>query len=131
MKSKFRRLQAALLCALALAAGSSLSVGAAAEDSAKRGETSRGIQWSQIGAKAGGDYQGDGLGVSPTAGGARLRCVFQRLEGEATREGLWLTSTLTNAVKERFRVVAVAVGRWADVAQPSRLRVNGASPPRS
>src|SRR6266436_5745299 len=53
------------------------------------------IPWSQIGAKAGADYQGDGLAVSPIpqSGSARLRCVFQRLEGEATREGLWLTST--------------------------------------
>jgi hypothetical protein len=46
------------------------------------------IPWSQIGAKAGSNYQGDGLAVRPTAQGARLRCVFQRLEGEATREGL-------------------------------------------
>ena len=67
--------------------------------------------WSQLGAKAGADYQGDGLTVSPTADGARLRCVFQRLEAEATREGLWLTSTVTNAVHDRFRIVATAVGR--------------------
>ena len=46
---------------------------------------------------------GDGLGVSPTAEGARLRCVFQRLEGEATREGLWLTSTVSNAVNDSIR----------------------------
>ena len=71
----------------------------------------RAIPWSQIGAKAGADYQGDGLAVIPTAEGARLRCVFQRLEGEATREGLWLTSTVTNAVNDRFRVVAAEVGR--------------------
>ena len=69
------------------------------------------LAWSQIGAKAGADYQGDGLAVSPTAGGARLRCVFQRLEGQVTREGLWLTSTVTNAVNDRFRVMATAVGR--------------------
>jgi hypothetical protein len=72
------------------------------------------IPWSQIGAKAGPDYQGDGLGVSPTAQGARLRCVFQRLEGEATSEGLWLTSTAVppgGKVRDRFRVVAEAVGR--------------------
>jgi len=82
------------------------------------------IPWPQIGAKAGADYKGDGLAISPTAQGARLRCVFQRLEGEATREGLWLTSTDTNAVKERFRVVAVAVGRQAGRAE------RGASEPR-
>src|SRR5262249_26270090 len=72
------------------------------------------IPWSQIGAKAGADYKGDGLAVSPTAGGARLRCVFQRLEGEATREGLWLTSTVippSGTVNDRFRVVATAVRR--------------------
>src|SRR5882724_8739879 len=71
------------------------------------------IPWSQIGEKAGADYRGDGLAVSPIpqSGSARLRCVFQRLEGEATREGLWLTSTVTNAVKERFRVIATAVAR--------------------
>src|SRR5439155_9162432 len=66
---------------------------------------------SQLAAKAGADYQGDGLDVMPAAEGARLRCVFQRLEGEATREGLWLTSTVTNAVKDRFRIVAAGVGR--------------------
>ena len=69
------------------------------------------IPWSQIGAKAGADYKGDGLSVAPTAEGARLRCVFQRLEGEATQEGLWLTSTVTNGLKDRFRIVAATVHR--------------------
>ncbi len=46
---------------------------------------------------------------SGTGSGARLRCVFQRLEGEATLDGLWLRSTATNAAKDRFRVRAVAV----------------------
>jgi hypothetical protein len=75
------------------------------------------IPWSQIGAKAAADYQGDGLAVSPSVHGARVRCVLQRLEGEATREGLWLTSTPSNAAKDRFRVVAVAVGRQAGRAK--------------
>src|ERR1019366_3750894 len=44
------------------------------------------IPWNEIGAKAGADYKGDGLAVSPTAQGARLHCVFQRLDGEATPE---------------------------------------------
>ncbi|HXJ60727.1 MAG TPA: hypothetical protein VNU68_29130 [Verrucomicrobiae bacterium] len=69
------------------------------------------IPWFQIGAKAEVGYKGDGLAVTPTSEGARLRCVFQRVEGEATRAGLWLTSTVTNAVNDRFRVVATAVGR--------------------
>ena len=74
------------------------------------------IPWSQLGAKAGADYQGDALAVIPTAGGARLRCAFQRLEGEATREGLWLTSTVIppgGTVNDRFRLLAVEVGRRA------------------
>ncbi len=54
-----------------------------------------------------------GLAVSPTAFGARLRCRLQRLEGEATTAGLWLNSTGPNAVNDRCRVVATAVGRAA------------------
>jgi hypothetical protein len=68
------------------------------------------IPWDQIGAKAGADYHGDGLAVIPDGNDARLHCVFQRLEGEATREGLWLVSTATNPPGDRFRVVATAVG---------------------
>jgi hypothetical protein len=74
------------------------------------------IPWSEIGAKAGADYQGDGLAVTPTESGARLHCVFQRLNGEATAEGLWLTSTVTNTVSDRFRVTAMAVGHNTDGA---------------
>src|SRR5260370_25565681 len=79
------------------------------------------IRWPQRGAKAGTDYQGDGLGANPTAEGARLRCIFQRHEGEATRGGLWLTSAVTNAVNERFRVTAVVVGRQSAMAGDERL----------
>jgi hypothetical protein len=71
------------------------------------------IPWNQIGAKAGADYKGDGLAVTPTESGARLHCVFQRLDGEATSEGLWLTSTVTNTTSDRFRVRAMEVGRTA------------------
>src|SRR5271170_3194488 len=74
------------------------------------------IPWSQIGAKAGADYKGDGLAVTSTESGARLHCVFQRLDGEATPEGLWLTSTVTNTVSDRFRVTAIGMGRVADEA---------------
>ena len=45
------------------------------------------IPWSQIGAKAGADYTGEGLAITPTESGVRLQCVFQRLEGEATQQG--------------------------------------------
>ena len=69
------------------------------------------LHWAEIGAKAGADYHGDGLSVAPAGQGARLRCAFQRLEGEATAEGLWLVSIVTNAASERFRVVASSIGR--------------------
>src|SRR5438093_13235234 len=111
-----RLFQARLLCATALGIGSSFSLAAAAEAAADTvpAKTSATIPWSQISAKAGADYQGDGLAVMPSADGARLRCVFQRLEGEATREGLWLTSTAipsSGTAKERFRVLAAGVRR--------------------
>jgi hypothetical protein len=50
------------------------------------------IPWNQIGAKAGANYKGDGLAVTPTESGASLHCVFQRLDGDTTSEGLWLRS---------------------------------------
>jgi len=63
----------------------------------------------QLGAVAGEQYQGDGLSVSATPEGARLRCAFQRLEGQVTREGLWLSSTADASSGERFRVVAMEI----------------------
>ena len=88
------------------------------------------IPWNQIGAKAGANYQGDGLAVSPTAQGARLHCVFQRLDGEATPEGLWLTSTVTNTPSDRFRVTAMAVGRVTPCA-PEASRTSNNQPSTS
>src|ERR1017187_5237760 len=115
MKTNIILFQARLFSAVALGIGSSFNLAAAAAaESADPAPAKTSIPWSQLGAKAGADYKGDGLAVSPAPGGARLRCVFQRLEGEATREGLWLTSTVSNAVNERFRVVAESVGRSAD-----------------
>src|SRR6266404_1353221 len=116
MKTKSKLFQARMFCAVALGIGSSFSLSATAADSADTAPAKTSIPWSQLGVPQGGtgaDYQGDGVAVSPTAEGARLRCVFQRLEGEATREGLWLTSTVANAVNDRFRIVAAAVGREA------------------
>ncbi len=55
--------------------------------------------------------KGDGLSVAATPEGARLHCVFQKLEGQVTREGLWLNSTTGASKGERFHVVASAVGR--------------------
>ena len=70
---------------------------------------SAGIALSEIGARATADYHGDALAVTATAEGARLRCGFQKLEGRATAEGLWLESTAAGGGK--FRLVATAVGR--------------------
>src|SRR2546425_5517850 len=67
MKPKLKRFQSRLVCAVALGTCSAFSLAAAAEDWADTAETS--IPWSQIGAKAGAEYQGDGPAVSPTAAG--------------------------------------------------------------
>src|SRR5213593_1343307 len=120
MKTKLTLFQTRIVCGLALGISASFNLAAAAQDSADTAPAKTSIPWpacpasagrSQIGAKAGTDYTGDGLAVVPTTDGARLRCVFQRLEGEATREGLWLSSTANDAVSEPFRVVVSSVGR--------------------
>ena len=98
MKTKLNLFQARMFCAVALGIGSSFSLAVAAGRevvSEERGALERqGIEpslhsprpaWSQIGARAGADYQGDGLAIIATGEGARLRCAFQKLEGEATR----------------------------------------------
>src|SRR5204863_6255067 len=110
-KTRLKWFQARMVWAVALGLGSSLSPAAATDVSTDTARNKSSIPWSQLGAKAGTDYQGDGLTVMASAEGARLRCAFQRLEGEATCEGLWLTSTVTNGVNDRFRVVAEAVAR--------------------
>ena len=94
MKTNLNLLQTRIFCAVALGIGSFFDLAAATEISADTAPATTAIPWTQIGAKAGADYQGDALAVIPTAEGARWRCVFQRLEGDATREGLWLTSTV-------------------------------------
>src|SRR6266700_3780265 len=127
MKTKFKLFQARMFCAVALGIGSSFSLSATAADSADTAPAKTSIPWSQLGAKAGADYRGDGLAVSPNAGGARLRCVFQRLEGEATREGLWLTSTVippSGTVNDRFRVVAADVRRLTSTRKLKAETVN-------
>src|SRR5712691_5277541 len=124
MKTKSKLFQARMFCAVALGIGSSFSLSATAADSADTAPAKTSIPWSQLGAKAGADYKGDGLAVIATAEGARLRCAFQKLEGEATREGLWLTSTVippSGTVKDRFRIVASSMGRQSAMAGDERL----------
>jgi hypothetical protein len=73
------------------------------------------LSFDQIGALAGQQYAGDGLAIVATAEGARLRSVFQKLEAEATREGLWISSTAEEG--GRMRLIASAVCR-DDTATP-------------
>src|SRR5579859_4124295 len=86
------------------------------EDVPATRQTGRPIPFSQLGATAGAQYQGDNLSVVPAPEGARLRCVFQKLEGLATAEGLWLNSTVDAGKGDHFRVMAVSVGRADDGA---------------
>ena len=81
------------------------------------------IPFDRLGAEAQKQYSGDGISITPMAEGARLRAVFQKLEGQATREGLWLTSMAEeDAGKgEKFRVLASAVGR-RDTASSFEVR---------
>jgi hypothetical protein len=66
---------------------------------------------SELAAKVFGQYHGEGLSVILMPDGASLHCVFQKLEGLVTREGLWLTSTVESKTGEKFRVMSRAVGR--------------------
>ena len=78
------------------------------------------ISFSDIGARATASYQGDALGVTATAEGARLRCGFQKLEGHATPKGLWLESTKLGAAG-RLRMTATALGRDGSRARQCAL----------
>ena len=78
------------------------------------GQTGVSVPLAGLGAKAGVQYRGDGLSLLPGREGARLRCAFQKLEGQATVEGLWLVSTADWAKGEPFRVIGASVGREAD-----------------
>src|SRR5262245_40765250 len=69
------------------------------------------IAWNELGAKATAQYSGDGLAVSATANGARLLCVFQKLEGEVTPKGLWVSSPAPGSSNTTFRVLATSVRR--------------------
>jgi hypothetical protein len=74
-------------------------------------ESSQPIPVSDFGEKASTQYHGDGLSVVPSPEGARLSCVFQKLGGQVTPEGLWLHSTVESQIGDKLRVLASAVGR--------------------
>ena len=92
----FNRLSAALALALIVPA--------------RAGTQPAAIPFSDIGARSTANYQGDALGITATTDGARLRCGFQKLAGQATTEGLWLESTKPGAAG-RLRVTASALCR--------------------
>jgi hypothetical protein len=108
----------ALLLAMGVAHGADMAVAS----------TPAASPWSQISAKTGADYKGDGLAVTPSDSGARLHCVFQQLDGEATTGGLWLASPVTNTVSARFLVTATEVGRRAPIAIFSSEGAEGGIP---
>jgi len=109
----------ALLCAvgLQLVVATPAQTADAADTPNTPSKSTQTIRCDRIGAKVGTDYHDDGLSLDVTEGGARLRCAFQCLDGQATAEGLWLTSTATKPPGDRFRVVATAVGRQTLVAE--------------
>ncbi|HOB97221.1 MAG TPA: hypothetical protein PKM43_00585 [Verrucomicrobiota bacterium] len=72
------------------------------------------IPAEQVGMVAERQYRGNGASVEATLEGARLTCRFQRIEGEATSEGLWLSSLPRESGEGRLRVIAVEVGRGGD-----------------
>ncbi len=104
MSTRFRRRIGPALLTFLAALALALTV------STRAGTQPAAIPFSDIGARATANYQGDALGVTATADGARLRCGFQKLEGHATPEGLWLESTKPGAAG-RLRLTASAVGR--------------------
>lgn len=89
----------------------------------RAGGSSQAVPLRQLGAAVERRYSGDGLGVERHANGARLRCVFQRLEAEATTNGLSLASTAGGAKGARFGVTARALGRARADALPAAGRV--------
>lgn len=84
-------------------------------DSVPSGQAPQSIPFEQLGAEAQKQYTGDGIAIIPGENRARLLAAMQDIEGEATREGLWLRSTAEEdtAAPGRFRVQALTVGRGA------------------
>ncbi|MES2922756.1 MAG: choice-of-anchor D domain-containing protein [Verrucomicrobiota bacterium] len=67
------------------------------------------IPFSQLGAKATAESNGEGTGVRISPEGACLHTDFQKLAGRITREGLWLESTAKGG--GGLRLTARAIGR--------------------
>ena len=75
------------------------------------------IPVDMIGDEALKHYKGHGVGINPTKDGAILNSALQDLEGEATAEGLWLTSRAEEDAGQQNRVMVRASGLGRDVPQ--------------
>ena len=118
------------LCSFMLAAAALLPVGVTRAQSplpaSHPAHKSEPIPLAQLGAVAGRQYQGDGLSVTATPDGARLRCVFQRLEGQATPKGLFLESTVPGALaKLHLRATAFGRERLSTLPAAGKVAVAG------
>lgn len=82
------------------------------------------IPFSEIGAKATADYQGDAIDITRTREGARLHTGFQKLVGNVTPEGLTLVSTEEGGGS--LKLTATSIGReLADAPSPLLLPTSG------
>jgi hypothetical protein len=78
-------------------------------------QTNKTVPWFEIATRAGEQNHDEVSGISAAGEGALLHCRLQKLDGEATWDGLWLTSTV-NSGRERLQVTATAVGRAGPAA---------------
>ena len=109
MRANLYLFEAALFCTITLGIGASTDMGNAADTSSSinAGATA----FSQLCVKTTTGSPDDTKTAIPSAQGAQLYCVNQRLRGEAKDDGLWIVSTASNAMNDRFRVVATKVCR--------------------
>jgi hypothetical protein len=80
----FATLFALWLAAMRVYAGSGVS------------QTNKTIPWFEIASRAGEQNHGEAPGISVTGAGTLLHSWLQELDAEATRQGLWLTSTVSS-----------------------------------
>ncbi|MES2705689.1 MAG: hypothetical protein V4726_03710 [Verrucomicrobiota bacterium] len=116
-------------------AGSPLNADASTGSGFPQESAGKSLLFGQIGLEVEKEYTGDALGITPQPEGAWLRTDFQKLEGQATDAGLWVSSTAEpgedgkpegpeeaaaafnppeggrDPAAQRFRVLATGVGR--------------------
>src|SRR5437870_13333660 len=110
METIYKQLGAQVLCAtVTIAITSFVNPAAAVADSSAHALDA--IPGSKINPNTRTACNRAGLSITSTSAGTYLRCSFHRLEGEATSQGLWITSTVTYSINDRFRIVATALSR--------------------